>query len=361
MDRARYLKHYGNTLGVTKVMLTLEMALAFALIALSVSIFPFNVPVDWADAASSFFTLGWSEMSSQSQWMLVCTYGAAVFLLMPFYSAAGFGVYINARSILEGWDIELAFRRLGQRVSKLTAPSPGMGKVASLIGIAAFTLSFADVGNANPDPNEAIEEVMSSPEFDIEVLEYERREVDPSSYEFDSPSGSVPSGLGDALYYGFIVALCVGAVLLIWFNRHAFMGRGKLDLDSSKARTVMGMEVSKESLPEDIIRAAREAWAAGEFSKAISLLYRGAICWLVENGGVDIEESDTENECLVRTEKKLPESNQLSRFSNLTECWILQAYGGITPEENVFHSLCENWPFSLKAISDGNLQPSTEK
>ena len=35
----------------------------------------------------------------------------------PFYVAGGFGLYINRRMELEGWDIELVFRRLAQRMS----------------------------------------------------------------------------------------------------------------------------------------------------------------------------------------------------------------------------------------------------
>ena len=39
-------------------------------------------------------------------------YGAAVLVLEPFYVAAGFGLYLNRRTMLEGWDIEVALRRI---------------------------------------------------------------------------------------------------------------------------------------------------------------------------------------------------------------------------------------------------------
>src|SRR5206468_3106666 len=42
-------------------------------------------------------------------------YAAAVLLLEPFYVAAGFALYLNRRTLLEGWDIEVSLRRLAQR------------------------------------------------------------------------------------------------------------------------------------------------------------------------------------------------------------------------------------------------------
>ena len=36
-------------------------------------------------------------------------------VLEPFYVAAGFGLYLNRRTLLEGWDIEVALRRIAAR------------------------------------------------------------------------------------------------------------------------------------------------------------------------------------------------------------------------------------------------------
>lgn len=42
----------------------------------------------------------------------VATYIGAVAMLTPFYVASGFAMYLCKRSLLEGWDIEIVFRRL---------------------------------------------------------------------------------------------------------------------------------------------------------------------------------------------------------------------------------------------------------
>jgi hypothetical protein len=43
-------------------------------------------------------------------------YAAAIAIVEPFYVAAGFALYLNRRTLLEGWDLELAFRRLAARM-----------------------------------------------------------------------------------------------------------------------------------------------------------------------------------------------------------------------------------------------------
>ena len=79
----------------------------------------------------------------------------ATTLVEPFYVGAGFGLYLNARSILEGWDVELGFRRLVRRLEgnqnemsrdekkggepPPSVPRPGMKALLLLLG-AVMTL-----------------------------------------------------------------------------------------------------------------------------------------------------------------------------------------------------------------------------
>lgn len=48
----------------------------------------------------------------------IIIYYIAVLLVSPFYMAGGFALYVNRRTHLEGWDIELVFRKLAGRASK---------------------------------------------------------------------------------------------------------------------------------------------------------------------------------------------------------------------------------------------------
>lgn len=44
----------------------------------------------------------------------------AVALIEPFYIGAGFGLYLNRRTQLEAWDLEIAFRRMRRRIGAAT-------------------------------------------------------------------------------------------------------------------------------------------------------------------------------------------------------------------------------------------------
>lgn len=49
--------------------------------------------------------------------LMVLMYGLAVTLVEPFYVAAAFLLYLNRRTDLEAWDIEIAFRQLADRLT----------------------------------------------------------------------------------------------------------------------------------------------------------------------------------------------------------------------------------------------------
>ena len=57
-------------------------------------------PPDWLQWVSNFFSV------------------SVVLLLEPFYVAAGFALYLNTRTTLEGWDIELAFKQMSARIRR---------------------------------------------------------------------------------------------------------------------------------------------------------------------------------------------------------------------------------------------------
>ena len=82
-----------------------------------------------------------------------------------------------------------------------------------------------------------------------------------------------------------------------------FRGRpGEEKPVAATARVVMGMEVSPETLPADVPAAAWALWQQGRHQEALGLLYRGAISRVIELGRVEIQESDTEGDCLRRVD-----------------------------------------------------------
>ena len=150
---------------------------------------------------------------------------------------------------------------------------------------------------------------------------------------------------GNLFFWLIVLIVVAGVVWLIYANRHVFSGGGRVSSpEVSKVRTVAGMDVRLESLPSDIVGAAKEAWEKGDKHLALSLLYRGSIAWLVNYGGVVIGEGDTEMDC-ERAVLKVT-SGEVSRcFKDLTRMWVRLAYGKLDANEGEFASLCNDWPF----------------
>jgi hypothetical protein len=92
-------------------------------------------------------------------WLSFLPYLAWIFgetLIEPFYVAAGFTLYLNRRNDLEGWDIELGFRRLTRRVE-----AERRAAVLAGLGLAGFLLwQLPSDGFAEPSPSERAEQTF---------------------------------------------------------------------------------------------------------------------------------------------------------------------------------------------------------
>ncbi len=79
----------------------------------------------------------------------------AVTILEPFYVAGGFALYLNCRTAIEGWDVELTFKRLSARVAEKAASTAkrlmsATGQVGAwcLVVWVALSLSLSHSGSA---------------------------------------------------------------------------------------------------------------------------------------------------------------------------------------------------------------------
>lgn len=72
------------------------------------------LPEGYRDRIGDWFSIDRPEVQLIQSLM----YLFAVSLVGPFYVAGGFALYLNRRTQLEGWDIELAFRRLAERLEQ---------------------------------------------------------------------------------------------------------------------------------------------------------------------------------------------------------------------------------------------------
>jgi hypothetical protein len=106
------------------------------------------------------------------------------------------------------------------------------------------------------------------------------------------------------------------------------------------------MNVRQDSLPRDLVGAVRKLLDSGEFEAAMALLYRGALSWLIHQGHVPIQESDTERDCLDRV--RMGDAESAPYFEALTRVWSAAAYGSRRAETADIERLLDQWPYHRK-------------
>ncbi len=318
----------GGAVGLVFICMVIEFCLVVSQAWFVVSILP-----EGFDAGFEYFFIGlWEgtdpEIPMWAWVMLALFYLNAMSVVAWFYVGSGFGLYLNTRTISEGWDIELMFRRLGQR-----------------LGVIAVAL-FVAVGGGEVLGNEVAREVMADGDFEVKtrpIWEEDQKEIDWDA-NLDPPSGM--EAFGQAFFWLVMIAAVGLLVWLIVKNVHAFGGKSDLvETEVKTVKTVAGLNVEQENLPKDLLAVAKGLWAEGNYQEALGLLYRGSIAWLVAGQVAEIEESDTEMDCLRRVQES-GEVGSPSYFKLLTGAWMSQAYARRLPSEDTMDRLWRDWPYA---------------
>ena len=327
--------------------------LALGIFATSMLFVPETIKDEWSEQFS--FEDRW-VLPDGFAWLSVGGLAFASSLVDVFLTGAGFGLYVNSRTWVEGWDVELAFKRLANRLK---------GGVSLCLLAGVFWLGQTIVISAQQDDSEPMEEefaeqedakvpkdviqsIKQDPAFTIYKEKYKVPKTEPSVH---SPGAAPLAGLAGAMSFVgmmmlavILLALCALIAWLVYRARFLHRAGDGPAREKENVRLVMGMEVAAESLPADVLAAARRMWAAGSHLQAMSLLYRGALSWWIERAGVEIIESDTEGDCLRRVMQS--DYAQAPYFAALTESWIRGAYAKELPGQSVWEDLCSRWPFA---------------
>jgi hypothetical protein len=277
-------------------------------------------------------------------------------LMEPFFVGGGFALYLNRRVELEGWDIELAFRRLAKRLERRRARARGLPAAAALLllllaparALSATDAETASMGAERSDYKVAIEEVLAGPEFERSRQITTWQLIDQPAPEQSDWDLELTTKIAQVLARLFMWVMVAGAVSFLIYVAliAARRVRAREPRRAREARVVpevlFGLDLRPESLPADIVAAARAAWEAGRAREALSLLYRGVLAHLVRSRELEITESATEGECerLVARALGAPMSED---FSALVRMWQATAYGHAAPAGEAFAALCARW------------------
>lgn len=301
-------------------------------------------PSSWGEAYNFFLEYG--EVLPTLQWHWTGSYILAWLLLEPAFVAAGFGLYLNRRTELEGWDLELGFREIAKRIESEAGPAHAPRAASSGAGLVLLlgmlVLAAPEARAQDSEPSEAqrvILEVLDGEEFNYIVTS----RTWTSDLPADSPLGGMLAG-------GVVViawlALAVILVLVI-AGAAKLARRRKRNLVEAKTKPepathAFGLDLRAESLPSDPAARARDLWQAGQLREALSLLYRCALADLVSSEGLQLAASDTEFDAAQRV-AQLENESKAAFFLRLTEIWLYSAWAARLPAADGGASFVDEW------------------
>ncbi len=378
-------KSTGAATWLTVLGVHVESALLIGMSALFYLLLPQQMKTDWDwqnlinPAAGEWL---WLEHLYNSMYLLVLA------VWEPVYVACGFTLYLNRRTTLEGWDIELTFRRLRQRLTGIayvlmlgfavlllhTPTSAWAADEPAVVGSCPIPVDDPTGPDKDRLQNQlltskaaqsSIEKILDEPPFqnretvtrfrfgddkNAEEKKAEKKDSGKSSIVkaleelFNAwHATKILASLVEVLLWGALIIL---VVLLVWRYREWLrIFSVRLSLPKRQKREVpsmlFGLDVAPESLPEDVASAVERLWSE-QPREALGLLYRALLSRLLHDFHLPLKGSHTEGE--VQQLVNNLQHNDLSRFTQvLTRHWQNLAYGHQTPPDNLKRGLCEGW------------------
>lgn len=330
---------------------------------------------------TDLFSADWDEVLAQ---MMLGAYALAIALCEPLYVASGFGLYIDRRTTLEGWDIELAFRTMTRRLASTAAAvllvggalygaaaqaqAHDAGNDAAVAdadaGAAAQTDGRYSMGAASPDrrlplpqtvedgqAEAAMARVVARPELQREHTEehWELRKHSDGSAPTAMPAwlGAFAKSLADStavlLWVLAAVVLAILLYMLVEHVRQAAQLTLTVPVPEAEIRIRFDKLPGRPLAPGQVVPRARELLAAGDTTGALSVLYVGTLAALVLLDALEVPPQATEGECLRRVSAAPIAPLRRDLFQELTARWQLSAYAHVVPQPDQVHVLCERF------------------
>ena len=357
---------WSQAASLTVVCLLFEAVVFFSLVGL----YDLLVPAATQDSFDPFTVFQNTSSATRAQ-RLAVLYLIAVALIEPLYVAGGFALYLNRRTALEGWDLEVQLRRIAQRTGQVDAAhaQPAQPALKVLLALAVggtFLLAMPGPSRAQevPTPNSQVQQTPpASPVRSRAAQEIKQVLEQPQFQEYEvqtlleplhksKPNAKRPDLTGFASFIQFVAEILRGlawvllaAVLLFalyWLLR-------RLNWISAPARsqwtapaTLFGLDVRPESLPDDVAEAAAQLLRAGNLLGALSLLYRGALITLLHRDHIELGGGDTEADCLDKTRQRVS-APTYAYLARLLIAWQGAAYAHRMPARAEVEQLASEW------------------
>jgi hypothetical protein len=389
-------------IGLCIVLLHIEIAITISVFVLALMFVPFDF---LSESAQIMYEVMFEDPPRWAQVLTNLVGFLAMSVVEPLFVGAGFALYLNRRTQLEAWDIELAFRRIAQRLAMMVlilVAAPLSGFAARVEASASdprsdLTTQSAPVADesAEAEPVEAgvedagevdaDEEDESDEEWSAEVIEsraledvFALHKPDPAfasdigrtlaapvfgekkkltRWESIDDGDAAESGRNDSAFvralsalFGFVAEFGLWillAILIAFIIVRASAWRLPL-LERLRGRArdssaTIEADAEPEALPRDLLAVAHALFARGEVRAAMALLYRGACAAVPERLGRPLTPGATESEVL-RMAREIAEEEVRTVITDIVRQWQRAAYAGDLPDAARFAALTARCP-----------------
>jgi len=293
-----------------------------------------------------FFPVGLDFLLANREIIEALLFAAFCFnyiLVGSLYVCMGFGLYINSRVEVEGWDLQLLFRQFA--AAARPAAKPILLLCVFLALSPASPLSAAEHDFASLPPPDAaalgiLEEVLAAPDFGeyregwgIRLRERERAERAEAPDPAPAPPWleSVRQVFGYVLMGIALLALAaLAAFVLYWYWKN---GNARAARSRRTGRTYANPLFSAES-PETLFARADDFYRRGKMREAWAACLSACIGAYAKHRSLSFPPDATEYGCLELVRRALPA--EAGGFGSLVQNWILFAYGGKSPDQGAF-------------------------
>lgn len=373
---------YGNAALLTMMCMQFEAALWLG----GISAFLLFVP---PDLLPEMLRNTWSLLSEETPvWVtlgLEAITWLALSIIEPFFVGAGFGLYLNRRTQLEAWDVELVFRKLRNRL--MARGSSVLLLLALVIGYSVTPMPLL-AQQAEPQDESAVEVEPAGTVTDDEESASERdgtpatiaevfgdHRVDDASFRraveraYEDPDFNraqvqkrwerrdrkAPEAPSDAnmewlrgpmavlaflarwglwILAGLLVLALLFTAPRWWPWMRGTMGRApRFDAQVGSEAILV-----PDALPDDVATVVQRLWNEGRAREALALLYRAGVESMSRRLQTTLPPGATEAECLrISRRLPLPEDRQL--FTRIVQVWQYAAYAQRMPSEADFQAL----------------------
>ncbi|MEA9978971.1 MULTISPECIES: DUF4129 domain-containing protein [unclassified Pseudomonas] len=365
---------------LTSIGSTLETTLWLGLMVVFYLLIPQQIRLDWSWGSLIGVEENWVWLEHLSN----ALYALVLVFWEPIYVVCGFTLYLNRRTELEAWDIELVLRRLRQRlIGSAYVLLIGVGLVFS----AGAPSAWADEQSyscplppsddrapnqtvAGPDSprlthqmltssaaRDSIKAQLAQPPFKnpvtingwrlIKAPSSAEKPVLPSQWLLRLINWAEQASrlFAHAVQVLLWTAAMVVVSVLLWRYRTWFRTlvprQAVRPIQRVKAQQLFGLQVNADSLPDDVAAAAERLWP-DQPREALGLLYRALLSRLLIDYHLPLKNADTEGEVLQQVAHL--NLSRLNEFSlTLTAHWQNLAYGHQVPDVLLQHELCEGW------------------